>query len=89
VSVDQAFERPDEEYEYSGASAAAAERVDWPKQDCFSKRQVGPGEGEVIERRKVEIANQVYACQVKAMEVVVGVLQRHFQAVWPSLVSML
>jgi hypothetical protein len=89
VNVDQAFERPDEEYEYSEACVAAAGRVGWPKQDCSSKRQVGPGEGEVIERRKVEIANQVYACQVKAMEVVVGVLQRHFQAVWPSLVSML
>jgi hypothetical protein len=31
VSVDRAFGRPDEEYEYSEASVAAAGRVDWPK----------------------------------------------------------
>jgi hypothetical protein len=50
---------------------------------------VDPGEGEAIEHRKVEIANQVYASQVKAMEEEVGVLQRHCQEVWPSLVSTL
>jgi hypothetical protein len=90
VSVNQAFERPDEGFEYSEATvAAAAGRVNWLEQDCFSKQQVDPGEGEAIERRKVGIAIQVYECQVTSMEVVVGVLQQRCRGVWPDLVSML
>jgi hypothetical protein len=89
VSVSQVFEHPSEEFEYSEANVAVAGRVDWLEQGCFSERQVDPGEGEAIERKKEEIANQVYEYPVKAMEVVVGVLQQHYQEVWLNLVSML
>ena len=93
MSVGQASERRDEEFEYSeatvAAAAAAAGRAARPEQGCSSMQRVDPDGDEAIERRWVEIARQAYGYPVKAMEVVVGVLLQHCPAVWPNRVSTL